>query len=260
MVVVAGGEPKSAKDAAEQLYGVPLEDFVSERNVLAKALKQAGKTEDAEVVAKLRKPPVPVWAVNQLARSRRKDVEKLVQSAERLRSAHGSSPTKFEAARKAEREALDALQKRAQELLAEAGRASDATLNKVRSTLQGAAARPETVDDLVAGTLAEEVEPPGFEALAGIQIKPQSKRATTVESKAASRRPGRTAVRTADAQAVARELAREARQAERDAEEARKRAERRDQGGRAAREATRRDLTQTTGRERSANYKESRRP
>jgi hypothetical protein len=222
---VARSEPSDAAAAAERLFGVPLEDFVSERDALARSLKEQGKADDAAEIKGLRKPALPVWTVNQLARSHGGEVRKLVQSAQRLHKAHGASPATFGEALKAERDALEALKQRAREALVDAGRdPTDAVLARVAATLQGAASRPETVDLLVAGMLAEEVEPPGFEALAGIAVAPPRGAAQAKER----RRSPDTAVLRSElsaARATARDHEREARQAENDAELARARAE-----------------------------------
>ena len=62
---------------ANDLYGLPLERFVPERNALAKDLRRNGDRDEAETVAKLRKPSVAAWAVNQLVRTQRQAVARL---------------------------------------------------------------------------------------------------------------------------------------------------------------------------------------
>jgi len=70
----------------DQLYQLPLGDFTAARNDLAKA---AGK--DAGAIKTLEKPSVPAWAVNQLYWHDRRGYDKLIQAAERLRTAHAQS-------------------------------------------------------------------------------------------------------------------------------------------------------------------------
>src|SRR5207249_4123605 len=62
-------------------------DFTGARNDLARRLKQAGQVEAAAGVKQLRKPTVPLWAVNQLARRHPDDVRALLDAGERLRVA-----------------------------------------------------------------------------------------------------------------------------------------------------------------------------
>ena len=56
-------------DAADRLYGLPLEDFIAERDATAKALRKDGDKEAAAAVAKLPKPSQVAWVANQLGRA-----------------------------------------------------------------------------------------------------------------------------------------------------------------------------------------------
>ena len=58
----------------DELYGLPLDEFVPARNALARELKGAGEPAEAAEVAALRKPSVAAWAVNQLVRTQRRGV------------------------------------------------------------------------------------------------------------------------------------------------------------------------------------------
>ena len=60
----------AAPEEADALYGLPLEDFVAERDALAKRLRGEGRREDAQAVKALAKPTVAAWAVNQAVRAR----------------------------------------------------------------------------------------------------------------------------------------------------------------------------------------------
>ena len=55
---------------AERLLAVSPEEFVEERNLLVRKLRDAGRAEDARAVAETRKPPLVVLAVNRAARDR----------------------------------------------------------------------------------------------------------------------------------------------------------------------------------------------
>ena len=78
-----------ANGALEQLYAVEPEQFVAERGRLERSLRGEGRTEEAEELAKLRKPPLPVYAANRLARDRPDDIAKLISTGERLAAAQG---------------------------------------------------------------------------------------------------------------------------------------------------------------------------
>ena len=54
-------------DEAAELFRVPPEDFIVERDALVQRLRAEGRDEDATAVKALRKPTTVVWALNQLA-------------------------------------------------------------------------------------------------------------------------------------------------------------------------------------------------
>jgi len=53
-------------DDVDELFKLPLAEFIDARNSLAKQLKQSGRTDDANLVKTLAKPSVSAWTVNQL--------------------------------------------------------------------------------------------------------------------------------------------------------------------------------------------------
>jgi len=116
-------------------------------------------------VQSLRKPTVPVWAINQIAREHGKDVKTLVEASDELRAVQqralgGGESDQLRAATSAEREALRTLTEHVQPLL---GReAPAATLERVSSTLRAAALDPETRELLVNGRLSDELQSAGF--------------------------------------------------------------------------------------------------
>lgn len=160
-------------ETLDDLYGVPLDDFVARRDALARALRSEGKGDEAREAKALRKPTVAAWAVNALARREREGVNELLGAGERLRAAHakllegGPAPAVQEAAT-AERKAVEALVEAARAVLADAGRpATEATLDRIRDTLH-AAASDERVRELVRhGRVVADEEATGF-ALAGL--------------------------------------------------------------------------------------------
>lgn len=152
-------------DDVRRLYGLPPDRFTAERNALASRLRAGGEQEAAAEVAALRKPSLSAWAVNQLVRERTPQLADLWKAAERLRKAHGGKGD-FRQAVEAEREALETLLASAAELLRRRGhRGGDPLLQRVRATLQAAAADPGARRRVEAGTLDEDLAPPGFEVL-----------------------------------------------------------------------------------------------
>jgi hypothetical protein len=161
--------PPVDAEAVERLYGLPLDDFVRERDALARELRKARRRDEADEVKALPKPSLAAWAVNQLVRQRADDVRQLLEAAERLRSAHVSGEGDFAEAARAEQDAVRALVRGAGDVLREAGRpATDATLSRVGQTLHAAVADEEARADLERGTLRRELEPAGFGVLAGV--------------------------------------------------------------------------------------------
>src|SRR5207248_1081258 len=69
-------------DVVAQLLAGSLNEFTNRRNAKAKELKAAGERELAAEVAVLKKPPVAVWAVNQLARRNKPVLEGLRRAGE----------------------------------------------------------------------------------------------------------------------------------------------------------------------------------
>src|ERR1700727_3143175 len=70
---------------SDQLYGLPLDQFVAERGALVNALRADGDRGQAAEVAALRKPSVAAWAVNQLVRTQRRAVDDLFAAGDTLR-------------------------------------------------------------------------------------------------------------------------------------------------------------------------------
>jgi hypothetical protein len=161
---MAGARPS----ALDPLFEAAPRDFGRERRDVAAALRAAGRVADAAAAGRMRKPPVAVWAANQVARRQPADLTRFIDAVERLRRAHGRSPGDVAAATAAEREALRAVVDHAAAALASAGlRGSPAMLARISATVLGSAADPDARKDLRAGRLTEERAAPGFEVLAG---------------------------------------------------------------------------------------------
>ena len=119
--------------ALDALYDATPDDFVAERKRLAKELKAAGHAEDAVELTKVRKPTVAAWALNRLARDHRRDVDLLLDSGHRMRTAQagvlrGEAREAFEQAQHTERETIARLVRAAEQLL---GGASSTVLEQV---------------------------------------------------------------------------------------------------------------------------------
>jgi hypothetical protein len=187
-----GKGPRRAAD----LYGLPLEEFTSARNELARELKRGGKKEAADEVGSLRKPTRSTWTVNQVARRRPQEMRALVKAGDELRKAQravvaGRDPEALAQAQRAHRGLLDELTETAREVLGEAehGPASS-VLTQAVQTLRAASIEKEAAKELVRGTLAGEVEQSGFgPLLAAVPSRPRKARAPKPKPKAKRKPP-----------------------------------------------------------------------
>jgi hypothetical protein len=208
----------------DELYSAPLDEFVERRTALAKQLKADGRADEAAEVSGARKPSVPLWTANQLARRNKPAVKKLLDSSEALRTALGKGDhDAFAAAQQAQNDALRKLRDAARSLL---GKATDAVLERIVSTFRTASVDEELRDALAAGRLTEEPEPGGFDPLAGLTFAPAKqpgKPKRVDESRGKRVKQAEEALR--EAKAEQRRLEREARDAERAAEQARRAAD-----------------------------------
>jgi hypothetical protein len=161
----------------DNLYAALPADFTRARDDLAQRLKQAGQVEAAADVKKLRKPTIPVWAVNQLARRHPDDVRALLNAGERLRVAQQAAlrgeGQELRAATADERKVLHGLTQLGAELLREAGHSADP--KRIADTLRAAAVDESGRELLQRGRLSEELEASGFGGFAGMEIPPRSK-------------------------------------------------------------------------------------
>lgn len=148
------------EDAVAELFQTPHAAFVGERKRLGNELKAAGDKAGAARLAKLTRPPISAWVVNQLWWHARDAFDTLLATAARLRDGDLAGTA-------AHREALAVLRSRASAILSDAGNAAaESTLRRVATTLSAIAAAGGFAPDRP-GELTDDRDPPGFEA-AGI--------------------------------------------------------------------------------------------
>ena len=153
----------------DDLYGLPLDQFVPERTALARELRSAGKREEAAAVAALRKPSVAAWAVNQLVRTQRTDVAELFEAGDALRSAQDDvvagrgDGRSLRAAVERERAAVDGLTGAARGLLTSEGHElSQTIIDRVADTLHAAALDDDARSQVKDGRLERELRHVGL--------------------------------------------------------------------------------------------------
>ena len=163
------------EDAVQELYQVPITQFVAERKRLADSLKAAGDAKAAKQLLGRHRPTISAWVVNQLYWHARDAFDELLATAEQLRNGEL-------AASGAHRDAIAKLRKRAASLLEDAGHgATEATLRRVTTTLSALAA-VGGFDPDPPGALAADRDPPGFEAV-GIPAEPVERPAPAAKPK-----------------------------------------------------------------------------
>src|SRR5207245_6823398 len=77
----------AAERASDELYALPLADFTKARDELVRHLRREGLRHEAQAVKALRKPTIAAWTLNQLARRRPEEVERLLAIGKRMRTA-----------------------------------------------------------------------------------------------------------------------------------------------------------------------------
>ncbi len=176
---------------AEDLYGLPLDQFVAQRGALAKALRADGKRDEAKTVSALRKPSVAAWAVNQLVRTQAKAFDRLLAAGDELVEVQAGvlagdrDPTELREAVASQRAAVEQLLEAAGGLLSSEGHdLSPAVLDRVADTLRAAALDPEAREQVQAAQLERELRHVGLGA-GGLVSAP-------AESQAKSRPKSRT--------------------------------------------------------------------
>jgi hypothetical protein len=155
----------SALDAKiDDLYKLPLVEFTSARNALAKSLSK----DEAKIVKALEKPAVVPWAVNQVYWRARSTYDRLMKSGEKLRAAQIAAlegrAADVRAATEAHRRAIGEAVSEAERVAAASGAKPGLdALARTFESLSLATSAPEAP-----GRLTEAMQPAGFEALLGI--------------------------------------------------------------------------------------------
>jgi len=206
--------PDPVERAADELYGLPLDQFVPRRKELAKSLRADADRRSAAAVEKLPKPNVAAWTANQLARRQELDVRRLLKAGEALSSGQRQDAEGFREARAEESEVVRRLLAAARDLLQREGKPSDATLARVGRLLRAAALDDSRRELLAKGRLTEDLDQgESFTLLASAAPSAAQRR----KGKPAPAKPDRAARRRAE------QAAAEADKAERELERAEQR-------------------------------------
>jgi hypothetical protein len=213
---------------AEKLLAVDPGEFVAKRKELAAELRDAGRGDEAAVVAGLSKPTAVVFAVNRAARDRPNAARDAADAAERVRKAQlDGDPDAYATALEELKRSLDLLSEVADTHVGSGKRPTEAMRRRVRDLVRSAVADDDAREALRRGALAEEIEASGFSPFAGTAPKPakgKSPAAKKADRREEQRRERERELR--DELASAEAELREAESAAREAERERARAER----------------------------------
>src|SRR6185436_7616472 len=173
---------KSIVDDVDALFQLSLSEFTAARNSLATRLKKGGAAADADRIKSLAKPSVAAWVVNQLFWKHRIAFDRLLDAGERFRKAQtaqlAGKSADLRAPLEARRAALSELSTHAAKILAAGGNAATPdTMRRVTTTLEALSTYAGIPDTPLPGRLTDDVQPPGFEALAALVPRVGSERA-----------------------------------------------------------------------------------
>ena len=142
--------------ALDRLYSVPLDEFTSARNAIAKEAEDGGR------IKQLKKPSVGAWTINQLVRRHPDEIRELFSVRDELE--HADSPKELRELSGRRRELVARLTSLARSILEDSPHgASHATLEKVsQGLLAGGTEEERTL--LEKGRLTREPSASGLEA------------------------------------------------------------------------------------------------
>jgi hypothetical protein len=169
--------PKTGLNAEIRgLYQGPLEEFTAARNALAARLRKEKRADDAAEVKALPKPTPSAWAVNLLFERQPEKMAALLAAGKLARAAQreavsGRGAESLRETIRAARGLSDELRWDAAHILSEGGRAPSRTLvERIAANLQALAFSPAAAEEASRGWLSRDLDPPGFEVLAGLQL------------------------------------------------------------------------------------------
>lgn len=144
--------------ALDELFAAPFPEFVDERKRLVVGLRAAGSKAAAAALAKVNRPTLASWAINQLVRRAPAEVSAMFATAARVRLGDFAASAEH-------RQTIGKLSALATELLREhAQPTSEATLRRITTSLQALSAYGDFAPD-VPGRMVADRDPPGFDAM-----------------------------------------------------------------------------------------------
>ncbi|HEY3528939.1 MAG TPA: hypothetical protein VGK78_07295 [Nocardioides sp.] len=152
-------------EIADELYGLPQEEFTPARDARAKELK--AKKDLAAAVKKLKKPSVAAWVVNLFVRRESEQVEQVIAVGTALREAQeGMDGAELRALTKQRRQLTSAVTQQARSLAKDEGvKVTQAVADQVEATLTAAMLDPECARAVRSGLLVAALSSTGVDTV-----------------------------------------------------------------------------------------------
>ena len=184
------GRPGGVEAAAEELYGLPLDEFTAARNERVKQARADGDSGAAVAIGKLAKPNKVAWLANQLVREDADGIRALLELGESMRQATAALATEqLRQASRQQHQVINALVQQARSLASAAGQAmSDDTARGLGDTLHAALADEQAARQLSQGRLSSGLASSGFPGLDAAAAAPPA-RATAAGRRAQPAKP-----------------------------------------------------------------------
>jgi vacuolar-type H+-ATPase subunit I/STV1 len=149
---------------ADELYGLPHEEFTPARDAKARELK--AEKELAAAVKKLKKPSVAAWVVNLFVRREAEQVEQVIAVGAALREAQeGMDGAELRALTRQRRQLTSAVTQQARSLAKDEGlKVTQSVADQVESTLTAAMLDPECAQAVRSGLLTAALSSTGFDS------------------------------------------------------------------------------------------------
>lgn len=180
----------STSDRLDQLYGLTPGEFTAARNALAKELRSEGHRDDAAHVAKLRRPTIAAWAINQAVRRHGDRFAALLDAGRQVRRAQrralsGVRDSGLREATRTRRALIDELTNLAAQFLTEQGSGAESHRGDITATFDAASADDEAAELVEAARLAAPLPVSSdFSGMDGLAVLPAPEPPETPEAPA----------------------------------------------------------------------------
>ncbi len=209
-------------EVADELYGVPPDDFIALRKERQDAAKADGDKALAKDIGALPKPSAAAWVCNLLVRGHREEIQNLVELGTLLREAQENlAGDQLRALDVQRRQLVSALTRQARALANDRGHpVSTAVATQVEETLRAAMSDPDAGEALLSGRLTSPMSYSGM----GTTVSRPALRLVTPPAPERTRTPAKEPTpRKAPGESAAERRERERAEKRREAEEKRRR-------------------------------------